>query len=67
MGVQGASEVVLSQCVAMVDSNGRLVQMSEQLQAELNMVITEMASRGLRTLCLAYTGEASAQLAWQLC
>lgn len=54
--VQGAAEMVLSRCVAMIDSTGRALPMTEQLQSELLATVTEMASRGLRTLCLAYTG-----------
>jgi len=54
--VQGASEMVLSRAVAMVDSAGQSVPMSDKLREELNVIITEMASRGLRTLGLSYTG-----------
>ncbi|GAB4816684.1 hypothetical protein N2152v2_003730 [Parachlorella kessleri] len=53
--VKGASEMVLSRATAMVDSAGQTVPMSDKLREELNVIITEMASRGLRTLGLSYT------------
>jgi magnesium-transporting ATPase (P-type) len=54
---KGAAEMVLSRCVGLVGTSGAVEPMTEVLQAELLGVITEMASRGLRTLCLAYRGE----------
>ena len=48
--------MVLSRAVAMVDSAGQTVPISDKLREELNIIITEMASRGLRTLGLSYTG-----------
>lgn len=52
--VQGAAEIVLARCVNVVDMSGRAVPLTETLHADLNEVITSMAQRGLRTLCLAY-------------
>lgn len=48
--------MLLSKCVSVVDSTGKSVQMTEELLTEMNTVVTEMASRGLRTLGIAYTG-----------
>ena len=51
--MQGASEMVLKVCENAVDSTGRPVQLSDDLRKELDKAVTEMASKGLRTLCLA--------------
>lgn len=45
--------MVLKVCESVVDSTGRPVQLSDDLRKELNEAVTEMASKGLRTLCLA--------------
>lgn len=52
-----ASAQVLSRCVSMVDSSGGTVPMTPQLLSSLLDTVTQMASRGLRTLCLSYRGE----------
>lgn len=52
---KGAADWVLGRCVAFIDSTGARVPINDQKRVELMDTITEMASRGLRTLCLAYT------------
>lgn len=50
---QGASEMVLKVCESVVDSSGGPVQLSDQLRKDLEEAVTQMACKGLRTLCLA--------------
>jgi Ca2+-transporting ATPase len=50
---QGAAEIVLERCTGYLDGAGAAVALDEPMRAELDAVITGMASRGLRTLCLA--------------
>lgn len=45
---------MLSRCVALLGSDGEAVPMGEAARAELLEAVTNMAARGLRTLCLAY-------------
>ncbi|KAL4452347.1 hypothetical protein ABPG75_008009 [Micractinium tetrahymenae] len=52
---KGAAEMVLSRCVASVDAAGQATPMSEAQREQLLGTVTDMASSGLRTLCLAYT------------
>lgn len=52
---KGAAEMVLTRCTAMLDASGASVPMTEALKSEMEAVVTDMASTGLRTLCLAYT------------
>ena len=51
---KGAADWVLNKCVASIDASGKRVPMDDAKRAELMDVVTEMATRGLRTLCLAY-------------
>ena len=51
---KGAAEMVLEQCVKYIDASGRIANMSTNKRNELQGVITGMADKGLRTLCLAY-------------
>ena len=51
---KGAADWVIAKCVASVDASGRRVAMGEGERRALLGVVTEMAGRGLRTLCLAY-------------
>ena len=44
---------MLAQCESVVDASGRPVLLSQGLREELMTCITQMASSGLRTLCLA--------------
>ena len=50
---QGASEMVLQVCESVVDSSGGPVQLSDKIRKELEEAVTQMACKGLRTLCLA--------------
>jgi magnesium-transporting ATPase (P-type) len=54
MYTKGASEWVIRDCSQYLDANGGQQPMSEEKRAELMGVIDEMASRALRTLCLAH-------------
>ena len=51
---KGAAEMVLEQCVKYIDASGKIANMSTNKRNELQGVITSMADKGLRTLCLAY-------------
>lgn len=52
---KGAAEWVLRRCVSLHNQYGEVVAMTEELREELMQVVTEMASRGLRCICLTYT------------
>ncbi len=52
---QGAAEWVLQKCTHFLNTDGLAEEMTEEQRAALDGVVTDMASRGLRTLCLAYT------------
>ena len=52
---KGAAEMVISRCTAAVGASGAAAPLSDAGRAEMEAVVTAMASRGLRTLCLAYT------------
>jgi hypothetical protein len=61
-GGQGASEIVLKRCVTLMDGKGNPIPMTDALASQLGADVTEMASRGYRTLALAFrdfTTEAS--------
>ncbi len=49
---KGAADWVLSRCAAFYDESGALVSMSQSKRHEFERMINEMASQGLRTLCL---------------
>ncbi|GLC43787.1 hypothetical protein PLESTB_000907900 [Pleodorina starrii] len=51
---KGAAEWVLKRCTSMYDG-GRIVEMTEVERARLVEVVTSMAKRGLRCICLTYT------------
>lgn len=51
---KGAAEMVLEQCVKYIDASGKTANLSTNKRNELQGVITSMADKGLRTLCLAY-------------
>lgn len=51
---KGAAEMVLDRCIQYIDGSGRTVDLSTNKRSELVGVITSMADKGLRTLCLAY-------------
>mmetsp|Transcript_25699 Transcript_25699/g.71910 ORF Transcript_25699/g.71910 Transcript_25699/m.71910 type:complete len:1007 (+) Transcript_25699:267-3287(+) len=52
---KGAAEIVLGRCVNYMDGDGAITPMPNSLRQKLlNEVVTEMAMRGLRTLCITY-------------
>ena len=51
---KGASEIVLTMCNRMIDSNGDYVDFSEEQVKAITDVINGFASEALRTLCLAF-------------
>ncbi|GAB2282707.1 Calcium-transporting ATPase 2, plasma membrane-type, variant 2 [Dionaea muscipula] len=51
---KGASEIILAACDKVIDSNGEVVPLDENLVNRLKVTIDEFAADALRTLCLAY-------------
>lgn len=51
---KGAAEIVLARCTRMLNSAGEPVPLSNEQRHVMEETITEMASRGLRTLCLSF-------------
>lgn len=51
---KGASEIILSMCDKMVDSNGKTVDMTNEQVKMITCVINGFASEALRTICLAF-------------
>jgi len=51
---KGAADWVIQRCVASVDSQGRRIPMNDAQRQAMIDIVNEMASRGLRTLCLSY-------------
>ena len=51
---QGAAEIVLRSCTKVVSAEGSTIPLTSSMRAELEEVTTDMASRGLRTLCMTY-------------
>eukprot|EP00197_Chlamydomonas_leiostraca_P002921 CAMPEP_0202857402 /NCGR_PEP_ID=MMETSP1391-20130828/353_1 /ASSEMBLY_ACC=CAM_ASM_000867 /TAXON_ID=1034604 /ORGANISM="Chlamydomonas leiostraca, Strain SAG 11-49" /LENGTH=1154 /DNA_ID=CAMNT_0049536193 /DNA_START=185 /DNA_END=3649 /DNA_ORIENTATION=- len=51
---KGAAEWVLAKCSAVVSAGGAQVPMTEPARQQLYDIVTQMASRGLRCICLAY-------------
>lgn len=62
--LKGASEVVLAMCDRTVAKGGAIEKLTDADRVEANDRIKEMASRGLRTLCLAYM-EIPNELDWE--
>lgn len=52
--VKGASEIILSLCDKFVDSNGELIDLTEEKVKNVTNVINGFANEALRTLCLAF-------------
>eukprot|EP01100_Stratorugosa_tubuloviscum_P004637 TRINITY_DN2167_c0_g1_i7.p1 TRINITY_DN2167_c0_g1~~TRINITY_DN2167_c0_g1_i7.p1 ORF type:complete len:1023 (+),score=555.41 TRINITY_DN2167_c0_g1_i7:262-3330(+) len=52
---KGAPEIVLAACNYVIDENGHRVELTDALRRTLEGLITDLASKGLRTLCLTYT------------
>ncbi|KAL8125004.1 hypothetical protein AgCh_012616 [Apium graveolens] len=51
---KGASEIVLAACDKVMNSNGEVVSLDEEILNHLKVTIDEFASEALRTLCLGY-------------
>lgn len=52
---KGASEIVLGKCAYYLDASGRAVKLSPESRDDLvRTVVEQMASEGLRTICVAY-------------
>eukprot|EP00891_Asterochloris_glomerata_P004702 jgi/Astpho2/4702/fgenesh1_pg.00067_%23_185_t len=60
---KGAAEMVLARCTSVLDTSGNAVELTGERRSQLEETITEMASRGLRTLCLSYRDISAAQAA----
>ncbi len=52
--MQGAAEMVLDRCTRYIESDGSTVDLSDEKKKELGDMISSMADKGLRTLCLSY-------------
>ncbi len=52
--MQGAAEMVLDRCTRYIESDGSTVDLSDEKKKELGNMISSMADKGLRTLCLSY-------------
>ncbi|KAG6538256.1 hypothetical protein ZIOFF_003369 [Zingiber officinale] len=51
---KGASEIILQMCDHGIDSNGKIILLSNKQKEDVMKVINEFACEALRTLCLAY-------------
>lgn len=51
---KGASEIVLDKCTTILNTDGEVVPLEENLKDKLKSKIDEFADQALRTLCLAY-------------
>lgn len=51
---QGAAEIVLRSCTKLVSADGSTIPLTSSMRTELEEATTDMASRGLRTLCMTY-------------
>ena len=51
---QGAAEIVLRSCTKVVSADGSTIPLNSSMRTELEEATTDMASRGLRTLCMTY-------------
>ena len=52
--MQGAAEIVLRCCTNVMTAGGSIVPMTEEVRERLMQHVTDMASQGLRTLCLSH-------------
>ncbi len=52
--MQGAAEMVLDRCTRYIETDGSTVDLSDEKKKELGDMISSMADKGLRTLCLSY-------------
>ncbi|KAL0043569.1 hypothetical protein WJX79_008696 [Trebouxia sp. C0005] len=51
---KGAAEMVLDRCTRYIETDGSTVQLNDEKKKELEDMISSMADKGLRTLCLSY-------------
>ncbi|DBB18563.1 hypothetical protein WJX82_010215 [Trebouxia sp. C0006] len=51
---KGAAEMVLDRCTRYIETDGSTVELSDEKKKELGDMISSMADKGLRTLCLSY-------------
>ncbi|VFR00023.1 unnamed protein product [Cuscuta campestris] len=51
---KGASEIILAACDKVINSDGSVVPLDEEMCKHLNATINQFANEALRTLCLAY-------------
>ena len=58
---QGAAEMVLDRCTRYIETNGSTANLNDDKRRELGDIISNMADKGLRTLCLAYRDYSSSQ------
>lgn len=54
MYTKGASEIILGRCSTMLDENGNVVPLPQNQLKQMETYIDSVASKGLRTLTLAY-------------
>jgi Ca2+-transporting ATPase len=52
---KGAAEWVLKRCTHLLNTAGGLDTMDEKSNEHLLSIVTDMAKRGLRCICLTYT------------
>ena len=57
--MQGAAEWVLEKCSHSMGPDGAVVPMAREHRVQLLQIVSQMANRGLRTLCLSHTDFAS--------
>jgi len=50
---KGAAEIVSKLCTSYIGAQGEAVEMDESVKAEMEQVILDFSSQGLRTLCIA--------------
>lgn len=51
---KGASEIILGLCSSYVNGKGKVVDLSDKEKHDIESIINELASNGLRTLSIAY-------------
>jgi len=52
---KGAAEIVVDRCVSYFDATGNVASLQQGKKAEILEYVTQMASKGLRTIALAHT------------
>jgi len=61
--IKGASEIVLSRCTSLMQSDGTIVPLTPQKTEELKALISGMASQALRTIGIGFR-DTTEELAW---